>query len=149
MEELLLELQEDGPSPHGGSLNGEISLIRKMDQTLLKDHVIIKGELSGEYLATCIRCLEPTQRTFKCQLAACFVHNGLDKLPEFSETSHAFVDGEEIELYFYEKGKIDLKELIHESIYLSLDPLPLHDDDCKGLCLECGTNLNFETCKHQ
>ncbi len=41
---------------------------------------------------------------------------------------------------------IDLHHLIRESLILSLPLKPLCDEDCRGLCPDCGVNLNEETC---
>lgn len=41
---------------------------------------------------------------------------------------------------------VDLNELIKEALLLSLPMKPLCSDDCKGLCANCGANLNEETC---
>lgn len=40
----------------------------------------------------------------------------------------------------------DLTELIRQNIMISLPVNPLHDEDCKGLCLTCGVNLNESAC---
>ena len=39
---------------------------------------------------------------------------------------------------------IDLGELMREQFYLALPMKPLCRDDCRGLCPECGTNLNTD-----
>ena len=47
---------------------------------------------------------------------------------------------------FYENDEIDLGQLMQEQFYLALPMKPLCKDDCKGLCPNCGTNLNKATC---
>lgn len=41
---------------------------------------------------------------------------------------------------------VDLNDLIKETLLLSMPMKPLCSDDCKGLCSNCGANLNEETC---
>ena len=41
---------------------------------------------------------------------------------------------------------LDVIELLREQFYLALPMKPLHREDCKGLCANCGTNLNDKTC---
>jgi uncharacterized protein len=41
---------------------------------------------------------------------------------------------------------LDLDELINEEVSLSLPTKILCKDDCKGLCAQCGTNLNVSKC---
>ena len=44
-------------------------------------------------------------------------------------------------------GELDLKEAIREEVILSQTLLVLCDPDCKGLCPQCGVNLNEESCE--
>lgn len=45
-----------------------------------------------------------------------------------------------------EQEEIDLTEIVRESIVLSLPIKSLCNENCKGLCFECGKNLNKENC---
>ena len=42
--------------------------------------------------------------------------------------------------------KLDLLPLIQSAITLDIPVIPLCDDDCKGLCTQCGANLNEGPC---
>ena len=56
------------------------------------------------------------------------------------------VEEDDLSTAFYENDEIDLGQLMSEQLYLSLPMKPLCADDCKGLCSQCGTNLNRSTC---
>ena len=58
-------------------------------------------------------------------------------------------DGEESDVIKLEVGKYvaDLNDVIREALILALPIKPLCDPDCRGLCPNCGINLNEETCK--
>jgi len=56
------------------------------------------------------------------------------------------LEDDDLTTAFYENDEIDLGHLMQEQFYLSLPMKPLCRDDCKGLCVVCGTNLNLETC---
>ena len=45
-----------------------------------------------------------------------------------------------------ENGVLDLDELIEEEIQLFLPSKMLCREDCKGLCMQCGKNLNHGNC---
>jgi uncharacterized protein len=47
-----------------------------------------------------------------------------------------------------EDGKINLAPLLREYLLLAVPITPLCRPDCKGLCIECGENLNENTCQH-
>lgn len=42
--------------------------------------------------------------------------------------------------------KIDLTDLIKQSIYLSKPLKVLCKEDCKGICIKCGSNNNYDEC---
>ena len=45
-----------------------------------------------------------------------------------------------------EVEEVDLTEGLREAILLSLPHFPLCDEGCKGLCVQCGKNLNEGPC---
>jgi uncharacterized protein len=56
------------------------------------------------------------------------------------------IEEDDLTTAFYENDEIDLGQLMHEQFVLSLPMKPLCEEACKGLCPECGTNLNRGTC---
>jgi len=60
-------------------------------------------------------------------------------------------EGEEVIYTKTAEPVVDLTDLIRETLILSLPMKPLCDVECKGLCPDCGANLNEETCecKHE
>jgi uncharacterized protein len=54
---------------------------------------------------------------------------------------------EDVETSYYRDDQIDLNELMREQFYLALPMKPLCQEDCQGLCAQCGTNLNTGTCE--
>ena len=52
-----------------------------------------------------------------------------------------------IDLFTYNGESIDLNEAVISSIVIAIPNLKLCTEDCKGLCLTCGANLNDVTCK--
>ena len=49
--------------------------------------------------------------------------------------------------YLDAEGKLDMRDLASEQIYLALPMKPLCAVECRGLCSGCGSNLNIETCR--
>jgi uncharacterized protein len=52
----------------------------------------------------------------------------------------------DLDFSFYQNERIELDELVLEQLELSLPIRILCQEDCKGLCAQCGTNLNVESC---
>jgi uncharacterized protein len=149
--ELLNELQESleqDEVPTDSSLKVDLTLANK-ESTTLNEHFVIKGRFYGTFHTACIRCLIPTPQSVDSQFACCFLPDHLEKAAEYEEVNEVYCDEQNMELYFTEpKGRIDLKELVHEQLFMTIEPLPIHAEDCKGLCMTCGTNLNTDSCKH-
>jgi uncharacterized protein len=57
------------------------------------------------------------------------------------------IEEDDLSTAFYENDEIDLGQLMREQFYLSVPMKPLCQDDCRGLCPVCGTNLNRGTCE--
>ncbi len=53
---------------------------------------------------------------------------------------------EDSDIILLEGSVIDLDELLYMGVILNLPSKSLCSEDCKGLCLVCGTNLNHGEC---
>jgi uncharacterized protein len=56
------------------------------------------------------------------------------------------VEDDDLTTAFYGNDEIDLGQLVLEQFYLAAPMKPLCRESCRGLCPECGTNLNTATC---
>jgi uncharacterized protein len=54
--------------------------------------------------------------------------------------------GDDMSTAFYDDDTIDLEQLMKEQFHLAVPMKPLCREDCRGLCPECGTNLNRGAC---
>jgi DUF177 domain-containing protein len=106
-----------------------------------KDKFRLVGTVETELELQCSRCLEP----FPLPVAAPF---DLRYLPaaEASTDAERKVEDEDLETSYYRGDEIDLNELLREQFYLALPMKPLCLEECRGLCSQCGTNLNTGTC---
>jgi uncharacterized protein len=106
-----------------------------------KDKFRLVGTAKTELELGCSRCLEP----FRLVVDAPF---DIRYLP-FSEASsepEREVEEEDLETSYYRDDQIDLNELLREQFYLALPMKPLCEENCRGLCPQCGTNLNVGSC---
>lgn len=106
-----------------------------------KDQFRLVGSVRTTLELPCGRCLEP----FRWPVDAAF---DLRYQPHTANTGEGEREVEEDDLStaFYQNGEIDLEQLMREQFYLSLPMKPLCDEECKGLCPVCGTNLNRGVC---
>ena len=106
-----------------------------------KDRFRLEGTLKTTLELSCSRCLEPFQMPVDIDFDQRY-------MPQAEATSEleAEVPEDDLETSYYRAEEIDLNDLIHEQFYLAMPMKPLCLDDCKGLCPQCGTNLNTGTC---
>ncbi|MBI4889771.1 MAG: DUF177 domain-containing protein, partial [Acidobacteria bacterium] len=68
--------------------------------------------------------------------------------PVVKTSNHAEVHLEEgeIDISFYEGDSVGLRDALREHVLLSVPMQTTCRPDCKGLCPECGANLNEKPC---
>ena len=101
----------------------------------------VRGRVQTTLALECGRCLEPLSVP---------VDNAFDLryLPQPTGGTHAEheIHEDDLTTSYYTDETLDLGELMHEQFQLALPMKPLCSEDCRGLCPECGTNLNKATC---
>lgn len=85
-----------------------------------------------EYTAPCDRCGNETVKTYNVPIERVLV----SKLE----------NGENDEIILLEDFKLDIDELCFTEIVLAMPSKHLCSEDCKGLCQNCGKNLNDGPC---
>ena len=106
-----------------------------------KDKFRVVGTVATELELSCGRCLEP----FRLPVSASFDLRYLPATAASTDTEQE-VEHEDLGTSYYHDEQIDLTELLREQFYLVLPMKPLCQDGCRGLCPQCGTNLNTGTC---
>jgi len=99
------------------------------------------GDMRTTLELPCSRCLEsftlPVDQSFDLRYQPHARNTG--------EGERA-IEEDDLTTAFYEHDEIDLGQLMREQFYLTLPMKPLCREDCRGLCPNCGTNWNRETC---
>jgi uncharacterized protein len=101
----------------------------------------VAGRLTGEIELTCSRCLEP----FTMPVVADFDLRYVPRTENAGEGEKE-VEEDDLATAFYENDAIDLSHLVMEQFQLAVPMKPLCVEACKGLCPQCGTNLNTGSC---
>jgi uncharacterized protein len=101
----------------------------------------VAGHLTGEIELECSRCLEP----FTLPVVADFDLRYVPRTENVGEGERE-IEEDDLATAFYDEDQIDLGHLIMEQFQLALPMKALCKDDCKGLCPNCGTNLNTGSC---
>jgi uncharacterized protein len=100
----------------------------------------VTGTMKTEMEMTCSRCLTEIKRELDMTFHERFTQNS----EEANTEDH---DDEQNEIHFVSSDTLDLTPFIEENVQLQLPFIPLCDEQCKGLCAACGTNLNEKSCE--
>lgn len=95
--------------------------------------MFIEYQISGSITYACSRCLESVTVPFTKQIQKPIIRT----LPQ---------DSEEEDWYVSEDHLLDVEHIVTEEILMDLPYQTLCGNECKGLCPNCGVNLNHETC---
>ncbi|MDO5329272.1 MAG: DUF177 domain-containing protein [Coriobacteriia bacterium] len=102
-----------------------------LDLTNTGDAFLLKGAVNTKAKTSCSRCLEDIEVELTGKVDAFYIIDGEpDYENELLPSSH----------------DINLGELICASLIVDAPLKPLCKEDCKGLCPQCGKNLNEEMC---
>jgi uncharacterized protein len=103
--------------------------------------ILVRGSLAGQMELACSRCLEPFAAPAAIDFDLLLVPGPTDVRAQEVELSRTDLD-----LDYYTGEIVDLESLLREQIILMMPLKPLCDETCKGLCPQCGANLNLGTC---
>jgi len=108
--------------------------------TLTSGTVFIKGSFSALIDICCSRCLERASLPIGSDFSYTLI-------PAKAETREDLeLTPEELEVSFYQGDFIDIAPIICEQIILQMPMKALCSEECRGLCPNCGTNLNTSSC---
>ena len=119
---------------------GPVALVLDI-QKLGTDAFGVAGTVTGPLQVECSRCLEP----FNVPVDAQFDLRYVAEAANVGEGEREIGD-DDLTIAFYREGMLDLIELMREQFVLAMPMKPLCSEACRGLCVECGTNLNKGQC---
>jgi uncharacterized protein len=98
--------------------------------------VRVEGEAKISLLIPCNRCLEEVENGFELKFSKELDFNldSEDRIKELDETN--YISG----------YNLDVDLLVYDEILIDFPMKVLCDENCKGICRECGTNLNKSNC---
>lgn len=121
--------------------------------TALGTEMRVKGRLRAQLVVDCDRCLDavtlPIDNEFDLYYLPPANSKDASKDALAQKGSETELLERDLDVSTYENDRIDLDELVLEQLELSLPTRILCTADCKGLCSQCGTNLNVESCHCQ
>jgi uncharacterized protein len=107
---------------------------------IIKD-IRLRGRLSAGLELQCARCLEPVKQDVKRDFELLYRPLGAD-----AGRDELSVTDAEAEIGYYQGEGLELADVLREQVLLALPLKIVCRENCKGLCPQCGKNLNQEQC---
>ncbi|HEX9023915.1 MAG TPA: DUF177 domain-containing protein [Geobacteraceae bacterium] len=131
----LLALQEGGECVFLGPLRVHLAIAREFD------HIRVNGRVEAELNLNCARCLAEYRMDMVSPFTIFYMRR--DGMPQDEDVELA---EEDLISATYEGDEIDFTAEISEQVILAIPFKPLCREDCRGLCANCGADLNTAEC---
>lgn len=99
-----------------------------------REGILFQVKATAEVLDSCVRCLIEIYLPIEAEF---------EELYQFPSRHR-----EETDLILPNDGYLDLRPVYREYLILSMPIKRLCHNNCLGLCIECGANLNETSCEH-
>ena len=115
-----------------GKIRGDLQLSRHVQD------VYVKGSFSASIEVECRCCIEPFATSISGDIEVQFypTDEATPPNPWQADTGERFYLGD----------TIDLSEEVRQSLMVEIPNWPLCSEECRGLCPQCGENLNVTDC---
>ena len=109
---------------------------------VLEGQIRITGELHTRLEMTCARCLEPVNEDVARDFDLFY-----RPLASMTKEEEERLKLDDTEIAFFEGEGLFLADVLAEQVLLALPMKAICRSDCRGLCPQCGVNLNNEECR--
>ena len=114
----------------------------KLHATREGEEVLLRGSIGTSVQLDCDRCLAsfsaPVRQSFDLLYLPVNKNRSAQEEHELSD--------DDLSISYFQGQFINLDDLVREQIQLALPMTRLCLEDCRGLCQQCGANLNEDSC---
>jgi uncharacterized protein len=123
--------------------SGRATLVPEHDGrgSVLND-IRVVGKLATRLETPCARCLEPVPFPVDRSFELLFRPQSVNEGPDERE-----MQDKDAEIAFYRGDGVELEDILREQILLAVPIKIVCREECKGLCPQCGKNLNSGECQ--
>ena len=134
---VLARMQADGECLFTGPVTADITVEREFD------HLKATGRVQVPMTLSCCRCLAAYPSAIDSTFRIIFRKETARHTEVEDETE---LCDDDLIASTYSGDEIDLAHEIEEQVAMEIPLKPLCDEECKGLCPACGTDLNTSSC---
>ncbi len=132
------DLKQVGPL----KIKGRAELIKEhLGGKAIVPNIRLVGAWSGDFEANCARCLEAVGQHLEREYDLIYRPLGSDRRADEVSISEA-----ETEIGYYQGEGMELADSLREQVLLAAPVKVVCSEACKGICPQCGKNLNEGSC---
>lgn len=135
---VLRELMAEGSVVFNQMIHGELTA------TWAGEVIEVSGRLATSITTPCGRCLVPVTEPLAVPVMLCYA--GVDDEGELTVAEDVELATADLGLIPITGPEIDLRPDLEQEIVMALPQQTLCMETCRGLCPECGANLNQDRC---
>ncbi|MEU9129155.1 DUF177 domain-containing protein [Kitasatospora sp. NPDC048540] len=126
----------------------EIALELRMESVV--EGVLVTGTAEAKVEGECVRCLEPVEDDLEVDFQELYYYPESDDRGRGRATGgdEDLDEDSDDETYRLEGDFFDLQPVLRDAVVLALPLQPVCQDDCLGLCVECGARLSDDPSHH-
>jgi uncharacterized protein len=110
------------------------------------DMVEVDGDINTSVRLSCGRCLQKFEASLNSRFSLTYRLRESDTKEAESRQEELELKAEDMGLIYYQGEEIDLTNEIQEQVVMAFPLRALCQPDCKGLCPDCGSDLNDGKC---
>ncbi|MDE3074588.1 MAG: DUF177 domain-containing protein [Chloroflexota bacterium] len=134
------ELDETFREVEGQPLRGPVHL--ELQLTRINEGLLARGDVETVLLTTCSRCIEPAEQAIRFHFEEEFrptidIVTGQPVKPVDPDEPAFTIDANHV---------VDMDEVVRQGVVMEAPMHPLCHASCRGLCPQCGNNLNQGPC---
>jgi uncharacterized protein len=106
--------------------------------------VRLTAQFETRVTLTCVRCLAPFEHPLSREFHLTLVARA--EADARSREDEETTESDEVDLFPLEGTRFDLTDMVREQVDLALPMNPVCRNECRGLCAQCGADLNRGPC---
>ncbi|MGF1429765.1 YceD family protein [Kitasatospora sp. LaBMicrA B282] len=131
----------------GVPVGSEMALELRLESVV--EGVLVTGTAEAHVTGECVRCLEPVEDDLDVDFQELYYYPETDERGRTRQSAEDELSEEdEDETYRLEGDLFDLEPVLRDAVVLALPLQPVCQDDCLGLCSECGARLSDDPDHH-
>ncbi|MDO9100347.1 MAG: DUF177 domain-containing protein [Caldisericota bacterium] len=117
---------------------GDIQLLQPVQGEFTLANVGLGYRMAGGFRTRvrqpCARCLDPVDSDLEVEVDETYLTEGQEPDQE--------------DIFVLDSGSLDVSDVVRQNLLMGIDRFALCNEDCRGLCIVCGANLNHTACAH-